>query len=372
MRAIRHFGWLGIVTTFWAGAASVQGTDLIFEEISRINVASAAIGNNPSAVAWNGSRLFIAGFNASGNAASVGIVEVTNATSPGQINATYGSVFGSFASTPNLRGFTGLDLLGSTLAAAYDSGSAVANGLQTFNIATTNQLWGINARGSSGVAFDPGFGVAQDGSGTAWTTIGSGRRILQDNLTGAAIYTSANGMIINSGTGTNWRDIDFDSQTGDIYSRRSNGIFQGVRSGANSLSAVNVLKASDSAADNVNGQNLTFMNVGFGPNAILFNNRATGSNGQEFMTVIQTMDTSGNLLTNQFEFLSDLVPANGNGYYSFDYDPITRTAAIADFANRNVHIFAVVPEPSTVAFGCISAAAFGLTAWRRRRKPVVS
>lgn len=347
---------------------SLSAADVVFSEIARFNVASAAIGSATSGVAWNGNRLFIAGYNSSGAAATVGIVEVTNANSTGIVNGTFGTVFGAFASTPSQRGYSGLDLLGATLAASYDSGAAVANGIQNFSISTSNQLWGITARGSSGVAFDPGFGVNQDGAGTAWTTIGSGRRILQNNLTGANIYTSADGMIINSGTGTNWRDIDFDPSTGDIYSRRSNGIFQGVRSGANSLSAVNVLKATNAATDTINGQNLAFMSLGPNSNALIYNDRTSAAAGQSFLSVVQMMSTSGTALTTQFDFLSGLTPANGSGYYSFDFDVASQTLAIADFSNRNVHIFAIVPEPSTVALGTISVAVFGIAAWRRRGK----
>lgn len=346
---------------------SLAAADLTFTEISRFNVSSASIGSVPSAVAWNGSRLFIGGYNTSNGTSTVGIVEVTNATTAGIVNGTFGTVFGQFAGTPGQRGYTGLDLLGTTLAAAYDSGVAVGNGIQTFNIDTSNQLWGISARGSSGVAFDPGFGPGQDGAGTAWTTFGSGRRILQNNFTGATIYSSAGGMIINSGTGTNWRDIDFDPQSGDIYSRRSNGIFKGVRSGANSLTSVDVLKPTNAAADNINGQNLAYMNVSLGTQAIIYNDRASSASGQSFLSIIKAMDKFGIGKTTEFTFLNSLTPANGSGYYSFDFDPVSKTLAIADFSNRNVHIFAVVPEPSTIALGVAGASILAITGWRRRK-----
>ncbi len=368
MRCIRIFGSIvTLVATLSVSSVDVTAADLTFTEISRFNVTGAGIGTVPSAVAWSGSRLFIAGYNTGNGTGSVGIVEVTNATSTGIVNGTFGTVFGQFASTPGQRGYTGLDLLGSTLAASYDSGAAVANGIQSFNIDTSNQLWGISARGSSGVAFDPGFGSDQDGAGTAWTTIGSGRRILQNNLTGATIYSSANGMIINSGAGTNWRDIDFDPTTGNIYARRSNGIFQGVRNGANSLSTVNVLKPTDAATDAINGQNLAYMNVSLSTEAIVYNDRTSAAAGQAFLSIIKAMGTSGNALTSNFVFLNGSTPANGSGYYSFDYDPVSKTLAIADFTNRNVHIFAVVPEPSTIALGFTGVSILAITGWRRRK-----
>lgn len=368
MRCKRIFGPIvSLAVSIATSSAGLTAADLTFTEVSRFNVASAGIGSVPSAVAWNGSRLFIAGYNTANGTGTVGIVEVTNATTTGIVNGTFGTVFGQFAGTPGQRGYTGLDLLGSTLAASYDSGAAVANGIQNFNIDTSNQLWGITARGSSGVAFDPGYGPLQDGAGTAWTTIGSGRRMLQNTLNGSTIYSTANGMIINSGTGTNWRDIDFDTDTGDIYSRRSNGIFKGVRNGANSLSSVDVLKPTNAAADNINGQNLSYMNVSLSTQAIIYNDRTSASSGQSFLSVIKAMNTSGLDLTSEFTFLSGLTPDNSAGYYSFDFDPVTKTLAIADFSNRNVHIFAVVPEPSTVALGVAGVSILAITGWRRRK-----
>lgn len=368
MRCKRLFGSLSMLAiSFVSIGGSASAADLTFTEVARFNTASAGIGGALSGVAWNGSRLFIAGYNSSGSASTVGIVEVTNATSTGIVSPTFGTIFGTFDSTPSQRGYSGLDLLGTTLAAAYDGGSAVANGIQNINIDTSNQLWGISARGSSGVGFDPGFGAEHQGAGTAWTTIGSGRRMLQNNLTGATIYSTSDGMIINSGAGTNWRDIDFDPLTGDIYSRRSNGIFRGIRSGANTLSSTEVLKPTNAATDTINGQNLAYMNVGLGPDAIIYNDRTSAASGQQFLSIIKAMDKFGNALTTQFDFLSSLVPTNGSGYYSFDFDAEGKTLAIADFTNRTVHVFAVVPEPSTVALGVISASMLGGLAWRRRK-----
>ena len=75
---------------------SSSALGVTFQEIARFDVASSGnianpeyIGNNPSAVAWNGRQLYIAGFNASGATNPAGIVEITNAASTGLVTATY-------------------------------------------------------------------------------------------------------------------------------------------------------------------------------------------------------------------------------------------------------------------------------------------
>lgn len=73
-------------------------------------------------------------------------------------------------------------------------------------------------------------------------------------------------------------------------------------------------------------------------------------------------------MTTQFDFLGGSAPATSNGFYSFDFDFASQTLAIADFTNRNVHIFSVVPEPSTFVLGTASAVAIGFAAWRRRKR----
>ena len=121
------------------------------------------IGNNPSAVAWNGSRLFVAGINngATGTSSqNSGVIEVLNTSTTGIVASTavqYGTRFG-FLATPNQRGYSGLAMQGGRLFAAFDTGSVQANALRGYDIATqtTGTLWSASGRGGAGVAIDPG------------------------------------------------------------------------------------------------------------------------------------------------------------------------------------------------------------------------
>ncbi|TWT78388.1 hypothetical protein Pla123a_11790 [Posidoniimonas polymericola] len=321
-----------------------------FVEIARFDVSASAdassasyIGNNPSAVAWNGRQLFIAGFNSSGAQANTAIAEITNAGATGVNAASLSEAFADLA-TPNLRGYSGLDLQGSVLVAAYDDGAADPNGIQALDASSRTQTWAKNARGGSGVAFDPGFGGADQG--VAWTTFGSGRRALQDTATGADLYNTADGMIINTGSGSFWRDMDFDPATGDIYARRSNGVIMSTRTGGNSVTATSELVPVDTGADFVAGHMISFLAGTPDGDLLIYNDRPATVSGQPFASAVKLIDTSGTPEAATFSFIGGGTPADGNGYYDFDYDPATRTLAIADFANRNVHVFGVVPEPA--------------------------
>jgi hypothetical protein len=339
-----------------------------FVEIARFDVSASAdsagatfIGNNPAAVAWNGRKLFIAGYNASGAIANTAIVEVTNANSTGLQTAALSAPFGVLA-TPNLRGYSGLDIQGTVLAAAYDDGAADPNGLQAFDTNGNTLSWSKNIRGGSGVAFDPGFGSVD--AGVAWTTFGSGRRALQDTASGADIYTTANGMIINDttvNTGSFWRDMDFDPATGDIYARRSNAIIKSTRTGGNSVTGTTSLIAVNPSADFVSGHNLSFLSDTIAGDLLIYNDRPSTA-AAAFGAVVKVMDTAGAAQAANFVLIGP-APADGAGYYDFDFDPTTQTLALVDFANRNVHIFSVVPEPAS--FGLALVGLLGFAARRR-------
>lgn len=359
--------WLSSLAASAALLCASVASAITFQEIARFDVSDVTtdvsdasfIGNNPSAVAWNGRQLYVAGFNSSGGAAQTAIIEVTNAQSAGLNTAVFGPAFGALE-TPNLRGYSGLDLAAGVLAAAYDDGAADANGIQAYDPVSNSALTGfpLEARGGSGVAIDD----AVDGAPTAvaWATFGSGRVRLNDAANGSVIVDGTNGLVYFAGNGTFIRDLDFDATTGDLYTRVQNDVNVATRNGATTVSGAAVL-IDLTDAPFVAGQNLEFMETDLFGGVLIFNDRpSTGA--AAFADVIKLADPVGQALSPSFLMLDGLAPTDGVGYYDFDFDPQTQTLALLDFANRNVHIFGVVPEPAgalTLLTGLLAGVAKG-------------
>jgi len=357
-----------------SGAAMAADIEMnLIKQISLTSVVDPAatnrIGSNVSAVAWNGSKLYVAGFNQSGASLSTGIVEVSDALG----TASFGSRFGSLT-TPNLRGFSGMAIQGNRLIAGCDTGASIAGGYASFNTASNTVVASKTLRGFTGPAFDPGFnGTGSTAGQFAYSGTGSGRRGAFNLETGSDIFTLSTGMIWNNNPsgafpapGTNNRDLAFDPSTGDIYGRAANAIVKGVRSGDNSISNAggtaiftNYGTGGQSAAANVNQQNLAFIDLGALGKFIMFNDRPASASGS-FSTFIKAIDTNGVAKTislNGFDITS------GTGAFDFSYDAASKTIAISDFSNSNVYIFSVIPAPSAAALLGLG----GLVAGRRRR-----
>lgn len=326
-----------------SGLTSALRAQITLNEIVTVNLDSTAvaanpeyIGSNPAAIAWDGTDLYLAGFNNANAAGTVAICKVSGAiTSP-----TFGTAFGTLA-TPAFRGYSGLDIdrTNGVLAAAYDDGTANVNGLTAWNLSGAS-LWAFTMRGGSGVGIDPRFPVGSSPNGVAWTQFGSGRRALQD-LSGASIYTTSTGMVILTAQGSFWRDMGFDSANGDIWLREGNNVIHGVRSADNGVASLSVpFDPTDS--DSVNQQNLAVCRTGSGA-FVIFNDRATASPNQSFFAVMRAMRTDG---TPEALDFGTFVPfGTGGGNYDFSFDAASSSLAILDSFNRRAHIFAVSFKP---------------------------
>jgi hypothetical protein len=317
-------------------------------------------GTNPSAVTTDGSSLWLSGFNG-GTGTLTGIVKVTDPWGvPSAFQVT--SII-----TPASRGFSGLayDYISNVVLASYDDGAANANGITGWDPVTNSGLWAKTARGGSGVGDDPGFAGA--GFGAGWTTFGSGRRALQDSLTGADIYTLSDGMIINgAGTGTFWRDMDF-APDGDIWLREGNNVISANRTGANGCDTA-VLVVDEPEADYVVGQNIAYLDGLAGGDLIIYNARAGGAPGQLWADIVRLINADGTPASAQLldGFGAALDPsfAEGAAYYDFEWDAGNQALIVSDYSNRLVYRFLTYPVPEP---GSLTLLAFGGALLLRRR-----
>lgn len=405
--ALVRFAFLLSVSLGFTTLAS--GQTLGLTEIARFNVSLTSsstggsfIGGNPVAVAYNGSKLYLAGLNSGTTTANVGIIEITNPSATGLgITPTYSAPFGPLTTIGSAsRGYTGLAIKGTKLSATYDSGSNTPTAVQMFDASTNTKLWDLansgtttanigTTRGYAGPDFDPGFNAnPAAGSGLAWVTQGQGRRFLNDAATGAAIYTTTagtpagatQGMAINTNpTSTTWRDVAFNPATGDLYTRVNNNVSATLRTGSNTnISLTGTAEQSSvivplSSANSV-GTNVAFMNGvtasdvnSYIGNALIFNDRTSSAAGQAWTSIIKFATTTGTTITPTWTFL-DAGPATGNAIYDFGWDPATQTLAVSDYTNRTVSLFSTaVPEPSTYAVMAGAFAVIGVVASRKRK-----
>ena len=365
-----------------AGGPALAQSLSVYERV-RLNIASTAnggnpqfIGANPATIAWTGSAVYVAGVNASGSTSRTAITGITNPlATPGLgVVPAFTPAFGIRSATLNGRGFTGLAVSGTVLAAAWDNGTttpATIDGMQALSTVTGSVIWTgtLAGRQMGGAAFDPGHvvgGVSQGGSGITGLVFNSGRRPTFDPATGATVYgltgSALPGMVINtSPTNTEWRDVDFDPATGDIYSRNSNNVASGVRTGTNSISG----NAQQFLVNNANngagmaGQSLAFMGGVVDPagsvagNAVIWNSRPVGTTegSTSFTTANQVVATTGATVPVNWNVLFGSTPAKGNGWYDFGYDRTTKTLAVMDFQNRTVSIFDLDVNVQTVSGG---------------------
>jgi hypothetical protein len=403
----------GMACIIGMATAATANAQISLFELSRYNLNSTSnaanaefIGSNPIAIGWNGSSMYVAGLNSGTGTVNTSVIQITNASTSarGLITPTYSSTFGTL-STVASRGYTGLSLKGNSLAASWDNGSNSPNGIQMFNAATNTRTWNLTnngtsttanigtTRGYAGPDFDPGYvvsGTSQGGSGLAWVTQGQGRRFLNDTTSGTAIYTTTannpsgaqQGMIINiAPTSTTWRDIAFDPNSGNLYTRVNNQVSRTNRTGANTdLSPSGTAGLSDVivalTANNAVGTNLGYLDsVAAGTvntytgDVLVYNDRASNAAGQLWTSTILFATTSGSPLPATWDFIGGSAPGTGNALYDFQWDSASQTLAVVDFTNRTASIFTTsVPEPTTTAVAGMCTVGLASLILRGRRR----
>ena len=405
----------GVACIIAMAIAATANAQISLYELSRYDLSTTSnaanaefIGSNPVAIGWNGSSMYVAGLNSGTSTVNTSLIQITNAstTASGLITPTYSGTFGTL-STLASRGYSGLSLKGNSLAASWDNGSNSPNGIQMFSAATNTRTWNLTnngtsttanigtTRGMSGPDFDPGYvvsGTSQGGAGLGWVTQGQGRRFLNDQTSGTAIYTTTannpsgaqQGMIINTApTSTNWRDFAFDPNSGNLYTRTNNQVTRTNRTGANTdLSPSGTAGLSDvivalTAANNV-GTNLGYLDsVAAGTvntytgDILVYNDRASTAAGQAWTSVIQFATTSGSAVSANWAFINGSAPGTSTALYDFQWDSTSQTLAVVDYANRTASIFTTsVPEPTTTAIAgmCTVGLASLMLRGRRRSK----
>lgn len=359
--------FLGIALTLVGlGSTSALATDFYLYntlDLSNSNYFATPLfdnaspyGTNPSAIATNGSSLWIAGFNGgTSSPPRTGIVRINDPWgTPSAVSIN------SIAGTPGSRGYSGLayDASNNGIYAAYDPGAADAQGISAWNVVGNSNRWNKSARGGSGVATDPGY--LGSGNGAAWTGFGSGRRALQDGVTGADLFTTSNGMLI--GSGGNWRDIAF-APNGDFYGRGNNNVWRAVRNGTNSTASQTMIVDLPDASG-VNGQNIAYLDGLSGGDLLIFNDRSSTAFGQLWATSVKLANPSTGAIAavNFFDSVGGALPAGfglGTGYFDFAWDSASQTLLGLDFGNRLVYRFGVapIPEPTSLALVALGAAA---------------
>lgn len=309
-------------------------------------------GFEPTAITSDGTNVYIGGGNVVAAQNRSAVIRMSDAWTN---NPTGALMTQTAFTTATGRGITGLKLRNDQLLVSLDNGSANTAGLRSFVASTGALQWSsaVGVRGN-GASFDPGFNGS--GFGAATGSLGSGRRVLVDETTGAGIYDTSNGLIWFGApvTGGNVRDMDFDAN-GDIYIRSNNLVLKGTRNGANSLGTRSVVVQNGAGNGNgplASGQNLALFSYD-GGTSILWNDRPDGiGSSNAFTDRVKANKSDGSVISiNWFNADGSAAPtlANSDGRYDFHFED-DGDLLVLDMFNRTLHRFssATVPEPGTM------------------------
>ncbi len=346
-----------VATAGLAGAAMGQLQLQLVNTVDLLDTqdptSSAFIGSNPSAIAWDGTDMYVAGWNnGRGDGTPHGIVRIADAAN----SSALGTAFGQ-RPTLNFRGYLSVDVRNGMVAASFENGANDPQGLAIYNGASGALVDSFETRPIF-ANWDP---AVAGGDAVSWSQFGSGRLRVSDggNLSNL-LFDGTNGPVIFGGS-TIWRGQDIDD-SGNIAVGDGNGdINYFARTGPNTTASAVTLATTSGALGPFtgNGINPAILNTSFG-DFVMYNDR--GVAGPTLGSAIRAVDLNGDAQTIEFVGL-DPTFASSTGWYDFDYDSATGTLAVVDFSNRLAWVFNVVPAPSSaMALGLA-----GLVALRRRR-----
>ncbi|MDX2147509.1 MAG: hypothetical protein SFZ23_08290 [Planctomycetota bacterium] len=352
-----------------AGAAQAQLNLTLVANIDLIDLTGNAasdkyIGTSPAAVAWNGSEAYIAGWNNFGSSPRTALARVSNVFG----TPSFSNAFGVINSASG-RGYLDITRKGNNVYAAYENGGGQAtNGIYGYDVSgglpPTNFANFLNSGyRASGIDVDSRTGDIVSSS----VATGLRQFVLNDDASLTAIYgpiapaTAGYSILPTTDANTNWRDVQIDDATGDVYYRKQNDVWVSRRTGDNAGSVLSVLV--DMAAGDQSGQAIEILRGTADGDFIIFNSRTGGNPGQTFASNFRVATMNGTLTTANFiGFDPSAANPGGNGWYDYDYDAASRTLAVTDFGNKRLYIFAVPTPGATAVLGVA-----GLLAARRRR-----
>ena len=349
--------------------------------VKQLDMASLNAGQ-PGSVAAYGNHLYVGSLF--GGATLYHMQNPLGVTTPavafGGINtaATNGGLANAGATS---NGYVSLHTDGTTLIAATENGGSTPDIAQSYAFGTETLKWGKN----SGV---PSMNTQQgtiDGAGVdpitgkvMTTGFAGDAQNFYNASTGASVAVPGANILFYPGVGTGWKDVAYDKANGDIYLRAYGGVARGKRIADGQFQTLEGGAGVQTIVDNVNNNfrsaiNVEFLPAGFaGQPLVILNDRdaATATFAAKVKLFSATPPSAGGTATDtpvavSFVLADGVTPfttgSAGSGIYDFSYDPINNALYVSDFSTSQVHVFQLVPEPTSLS-------ALGLAALLLKRR----
>jgi hypothetical protein len=351
-----------------------------------INNTNFWIGSNPSAVALNGSTLYVAGFDNGGDGQTFQnrIIKVGNVLEGTRtfdwLRRANGAAYE--VNMPLFRGFTGMAYRpGSGLLVNRDfgGGGGAAGSLSLWDVdSQVNPILVTENtesffRGAAGPAWDAGFDGTGYPAGYNGAVPASARAAVPVILdfsqpaevkVGPFALDTANGMSINVGAtvyeylspadnnlrmdfvganGTLWRDIAVHPTNGAMAARTNNDLVIGTRPN-NNKNFVGQVVVNGAASATAVVQQCEFVATPDG-DFVIWNDRPDNSGGWTFEQGVKANRLDGSAVTINWKNADGSAVSFpiGNRAYDFSWDHANQRLAVMDFNSRQYWIFSTQP-----------------------------